>query len=110
MRKETYLGEFEQLVMLAILRHREKAYGMIIRQEIEERTGRSTSIGAIYTTLERLENKGLVSSRKGEATPERGGRAKKYFSIRASGVRALERSRQVVQNMWDGLEIPMGAG
>ena len=103
MGKGDYLGEFEQITMLALLRLGTNAYGMTIRREISERIGRDASIGAIYTTLERLEKKGYVSSRIGEATPERGGRAKKYFQIEAPGHKALTDSRQTLETMWDGL-------
>jgi PadR family transcriptional regulator PadR len=93
------LGQFEELVLLALVRLRGNAYGVTIRREIAERTGRGVSFGAVYTTLERLERKGYVSSRMGEPTPERGGRAKRYFRIEAPGIRALERSREAVASM-----------
>jgi PadR family transcriptional regulator PadR len=93
------LGRFEELVLLALARLRENAYGVTIRREIAERTGRDVSFGAVYTTLERLQRKGYVSSRVGDPTPERGGRAKRYFRIEASGTRALERSQEVIANM-----------
>src|SRR6476619_6831698 len=97
------LGQFEELILLALVLLRENAYGMTIRQEIAERTGRDVSIGAVYTTLERLEEKGLISSRRGEATAERGGRAKRYFKIAAPGVRALNESKRVFDRMWAGV-------
>ncbi|HLQ24959.1 MAG TPA: helix-turn-helix transcriptional regulator [Acidiferrobacterales bacterium] len=106
--KKSYLGEFEQIVLLALVRLRNNAYGMTIRQEIEERAGRVVSIGAVYTTLERLEEKGLVSSRKGEATAERGGRAKRYFKIETPGLRALNESKRIFERMWSGVR-PVGA-
>jgi PadR family transcriptional regulator, regulatory protein PadR len=106
--KKSYLGEFEQIVLLALVRLRNNAYGMTIRREIKERAGRDVSIGAVYTTLERLEEKGLVSSRKGEATAERGGRAKRYFKIEAPGVRALNESKRTFERMWSGVR-PVGA-
>jgi DNA-binding PadR family transcriptional regulator len=84
-----YIGEFEELVLLAILSLREQAYGVKIGDAIEKATGRSVSIGALYTTLSRLEEKGLISSWMGEATAERGGRAKKYFKIEAPAKLAL---------------------
>jgi PadR family transcriptional regulator PadR len=92
--KKTYLGEFEEIVLLAILRLGANAYGVPIRQTVEEATKRSISIGAIYTTLERLEHKGFVSSRQGEPTPERGGRAKRYFKIEGAGAQALADAQQ----------------
>lgn len=93
--KKPYLGEFEELMLLAILRLHNNAYGMTIRQTVEKASGRSTSIGAIYTTLERLEQKGFVISHQGEPTPERGGRAKRYFTIEGAGQRALDEAQQV---------------
>jgi DNA-binding PadR family transcriptional regulator len=93
------LGRFEELLLLALVRLGETAYGVTIRREIAERTGRDVSFGAVYTTLERLARKGYVSSRMGDPTPERGGRAKKYFRIEAPGIRALERSRETVMRM-----------
>jgi PadR family transcriptional regulator PadR len=93
------LGRFEEIVLLALVRLRENAYGVPIRREIAERTGRDVSFGAVYTTLERLERKGYVSSRVGEPTPERGGRAKRYFRIEAPGRRALNSSRETIARM-----------
>src|SRR5713101_4580416 len=94
-----YLGEFEHLIVLALLRLEDRAYGVTVRQEIELRTKREVSIGAVYATLERLERKGYVSSRLGDPTPERGGRAKRYFQIEAPGVRALNRAREELARM-----------
>jgi DNA-binding PadR family transcriptional regulator len=102
MSKRDHLGEFEQLVLLAILRTHGDAYGMMIRREIEKRTGRNTSIGAVYLTLERMEQKGLVTSDLGEATPERGGRAKRFFTINPSGQQALKESLNAVRKMAEG--------
>jgi DNA-binding PadR family transcriptional regulator len=90
--RTTHLGDFEELVLLAVLRLGENAYGVTIRDAVEEAINRKSSTGAIGATLERLARKGLVSSRWGEATPERGGRRKKYFRIEGAGVRALEAS------------------
>ena len=91
MPKGEHLGEFEQHVLAAVWRLRGDAYGMNVRRYIAQRTGRDMAIGAVYATLDRLERKGFVSSRVGgEATPERGGRAEKYFDIEAPGVRALK--------------------
>ena len=97
-----YIGEFEELVLLAILSLREQAYGMKIGDAIEAATGRSVSVGALYTTLSRLEEKGLITSWMGEATAERGGRAKKYFRIEAPAKLALhhaEASRKRLANL-----------
>jgi PadR family transcriptional regulator len=109
MPKGSYLGEFEQHVLSALLRLRGNAYGVTIRREIVERTGRDVAVGAIYATLDRLEAKGFVSSRLGEATPERGGRAKRYFKIEAPGERALEDSWRMSDRMRAGL-VQAGAG
>lgn len=106
MNKIQNLGDFEQVMLLAILRLKQKgAYGVSIRKEITERTERSPTPGAIYTTLERLENKGLVTSSTGEATSERGGRAKRYYQVAGPGISALKRTQNDYQNMLDGLDI-----
>jgi DNA-binding PadR family transcriptional regulator len=104
MAKGTYLGEFEHMVLLALMRLGEGAYGVTIRREIEERTGRSVTLGAIYPTLHRLEDKGLVSSYNGEPTATRGGRSKRHFKLEAEGLAALQRSRDMVAAMWEGHE------
>ncbi|HVS14545.1 MAG TPA: PadR family transcriptional regulator [Thermoanaerobaculia bacterium] len=98
-----YLGELEQVVLLAVAHLQGEGYGMTVRREIEERAGRSTSVGALYSTLERLEEKGFVRSRTGPPSAERGGRAKRFFTVTASGMRALERSRRMVDAMWEGI-------
>jgi PadR family transcriptional regulator PadR len=103
-----YLGEFEQLVLLAILHLHGNAYGMRIRMEIKERTNRTASLGAIYTTLERLEAKGYVSSSVGDPTPERGGRAKKFFQIEDAGQQALQEAQAVSAKMVAGLDPLVG--
>jgi DNA-binding PadR family transcriptional regulator len=97
------MGEFEQMVLLAILRLGVDAYGMEIRGEIESRTGRTVSYGAVYTTLDRLERKGWVSHELGESTPERGGRAKKYFHLERPGREALRETREALEVMWEGV-------
>lgn len=104
MAKGEFLGEFEQLVLLAVLRLRKEAYGVPIRQEIEDCTGRSAAIGAVYATLDRLEEKGLVSSHLGEATAERGGRAKRFFRVTPGGATALRLSQRAVRQMMKGLK------
>ena len=103
MGKGDFLGEFEQLVLLALLRLGDEAYGMTVRREIEERATRDVSIGAVYATLDRLEEKGLVKSCMGEPTDQRGGRAKKCFTMTGAGARALERSQDAVRQMLEGL-------
>jgi len=93
------LGSLEYIILLALLRLDGRAHGMMVRREIEERTGRNVSIGAVYATLERLETKGYVSSSMGEPTPERGGRAKRLFRLQAAGRRALQVSEQTIRSM-----------
>jgi DNA-binding PadR family transcriptional regulator len=98
------LGEFEQLVLIAIVRLGPDAYGATIRREIESRTDRHLSISAVYTTLERLEQKGCVRSRVGDPTPERGGRRRKYFALQPLGARALKLAYSAFSGMVAGLE------
>ena len=105
MAARAYLGELEQIVLLALIRLGDNAYGVPIRQEIERRTQRSLSIGALYRTLERLEDKGFVSSRTGDPTPERGGRAKRFFRAQPPGLRVLRRTRDALDMMWEGLDL-----
>jgi len=107
MDKQKFLGEFEQFILLAILKLGEGAYGSTIRQVLAETIARDVTIGALYTTLERLEKKGLVESKMGEATAERGGRAKKYFKVSAQGQSALKRSKQALHSMWQGVTIKL---
>jgi len=109
MAKGDYLGEFEQIVLVALLRLGTTAYGMAVRREIEQRTGRRVSIGAVYATLERLEGKGYASSFAGEPTAARGGRAKRFFRIEADGQRALRESQEAMQRMMTGLKTHWGA-
>ena len=99
-----FLGEFEQMVLMAVLRLGEEAYAVTIREEIERRTGRVASRGAIYITLDRLEKKGYLESWLADATPERGGRAKRYHKVSAAGATALKRSLAALEKMWQGLE------
>lgn len=96
------LGGFEQVVLLALMRLGEGAYGVSIRQEIEDRTGRDVTLGTIYPTLHRLEEKGLVSSFTGEPSAVRGGRAKRHFCLESEGLAALRRSREEFLALWDG--------
>jgi len=104
MGRREYLGEFEQIVLLAILRLGDEAYGVPIRREIERRTGRALTVGALYRTLDRLQAKGYVSSAFSDPTPERGGRSKRYFTVRPAGLQALRASREALTAMWEGLE------
>ena len=105
MGKGSFLGEFEQVVLLAVARMNGEGYGLSIRQEIERRTGRNVTVGAVYATLARLEDKGLASSYEGEATPRRGGRAKRHFRLEEAGVHALEASRGMLDAMWEGVDL-----
>ena len=98
-------GEFEQVVLLAILRLGPGAYGVAIRAEIAKCTGRNVAPGALYTTLDRLEDKGCLASRMGDPTPERGGRSKRYYRVTASGVKAVTEAQQAFRNLLEGLPI-----
>ena len=98
------LGEFEQLVLLAIVRLGEKAYAVPIAAEIERNTGRVVSQAAVYVVLRRLEKKGLVSSLLADPTPERGGRAKRYYALEQGALAQLRESRDALLNMWRGVE------
>ena len=101
------VGEFEQLVLLSLFRVGKDAYGVSIWREIVDRTGRDVSLGAVYKTLERLEDKGLVGSRQGAPTPERGGRRKKHYRLLAAGHRALTQSLDALRSMTDGLDAEL---
>ena len=98
------LGEFEQMVLLAIVHLRGEAYGIPIVEEIERRTGRSVARAAVYVTLRRLEDKGFVSSRMSDPTPERGGKGRRYVKIEAEGARALREARHAADRMWHGVD------
>ena len=104
------LGEFEQLILLALMRLGDEAYGVAIRDEIEREAGRKVTLGAVYTTLLRLEDKRLVTSRLGDPTPQRGGRRKKYYRPLAAGQRELAASikalRRMTRGLTPGLELP----
>jgi DNA-binding PadR family transcriptional regulator len=107
MPKGEALGEFEYLVMLAVLRLGNDAYGMRVRQEIAARTGRDVTIGAVYATLERLASKGLLAASMSDPTPERGGRAKRSFTLTGAGMEASNRARQDLASMLEGLQFPL---
>jgi PadR family transcriptional regulator PadR len=98
------LGEFEHLILLATVRLGDDAYGAAIIDHLEQRTGRDVSQAATYIVLKRLEEKGLVTSALGAATPERGGRPKRYFAVSPMGLERLRTSGSAIMNMWDGLE------
>ena len=103
--KDKFLGEFEQMAMLALVRLGSDAYGAAIRQLLAEQVDRNVAIGALYSTLERLERKGMVTSWLGEATAQRGGRAKRYFKVTAQGHNALKRARNAMDTLWQGVSI-----
>lgn len=106
--RQTYLGEFEQVVLLAVVRLEAEAYGTRIRREIEARGGRSVSIGAAYATLDRLVDKGYLRARDAAGTADREGAARRYFSITSAGIAALERARALQARMWAGIELRRG--
>jgi DNA-binding PadR family transcriptional regulator len=99
------LGEFEQVVLMAVLRAGDDAYGVTIRQAIADRAGREVGLAAVYKTLNRLEEKGLVTAQVGEPTPERGGRRKRYYAVTAAGRRSLRESIEVLRRMSRGLDL-----
>lgn len=104
------LGEFELMVMLAVMHRREDAYGVTIAEELAERSGRETSRGALYVTLKRLEEKGLLESALDRPTDaDRGGRRRRYYRPTAEGVSAVTDAREAMRRMWDGLERELGA-
>ena len=109
MATEPSLGEFEQIVLLAVLRLKGNAYGVSIRAEIAECTSRECAAGALYTTLDRLEQKGLLTSRTGAPTPQRGGRAKRFYTVTAAGIAAVTRAQRAFQNLLKGLKLPGGS-
>lgn len=102
MATEGLLGAFEELVLLSVAHEGETAYGMRVRRDLERRSNRTVTIGAVYATLDRLESKGLVASteRRGEA-----GRARRYFDLTAAGVRALRHARELHDSMWEGVDL-----
>jgi PadR family transcriptional regulator PadR len=102
------IGEFEQLVLLAVLRVGDDAYGVPIRQEIEKQTRRPVSRGAVYTTLDRLEDKDMLSSWMGDPTPVRSGKAKRFYKVESVGIGALRNSGKALRKMWNGLEAQLG--
>lgn len=101
---DIYLGEFEQIVLLAILRLGDEAYAIPVRAEIESRTGRAVTRGALYTALERLETKKCLRSRMSDPLPERGGRSRRYYAVTPAGLSALRASRAALLALWQGVE------
>ena len=105
----TFLGEFEQLVLLAVLHLGDEAYGTAIRREIETRASRTVSIGAAYATLDRLVEKGYLRARDDAGGPARGGRVRRFFVVTPSGVSALEDARALQTRMWAGIQLRRAA-
>ncbi|RTE85497.1 MULTISPECIES: PadR family transcriptional regulator [Gammaproteobacteria] len=99
------LGEFEHIVLLALIRLEGNAYGASIRQFLHSEIDRNVALGALYSTLERMEKKGLVVSVLGEATAQRGGRPKRFFSVTAEGKAALRHAKQVIDTMWKDVAV-----
>lgn len=98
-------GEFEQIVLMAVMRVGDDAYGVPIHAEIRKRTGRDPSLAAVYKTLERLERKGFLTTRVGEPTPERGGRRKQYYAVSSAGRKELRRAMSAIRKMASGLDV-----
>jgi len=108
MPKRNYLGEMELLVLLALMRLGDKAYGVPISQELLNLAGREVALGSVYAALDRLQEKGFVTSALGDPTPERGGRAKRYFRVTPAGLRALRMTRTALTNLWSGIPLLEG--
>ena len=102
--KGVYVGELEQLILLIVLRLEDEAYANPIREDLDRVAGRRLARGALYTALERLEQKGCLRSTMGDPLAERGGRPRRYFTVTSTGLRALRHTRQVLTGLWDGLE------
>jgi PadR family transcriptional regulator PadR len=108
MTDRSYLGEFELMILLAILHLGDQAYGVPISRELERHRGREVSIGSVYAALERLETKGLIASSLGDPTPERGGKAKRYFRVSREGMRQVNETRRVLISLWK--QVPQWKG
>ncbi len=105
MRKREYLGQLELMVLLAVIRPAKDAYGVQICSEIADKSGREVALASVYAALERLENKGLVTSARGEPTPERGGRARTYFKATAAGLKEARDAHATLLRLSDGLVL-----
>ena len=103
MTERSYLGEFELMILLAVIQLGEEAYGVPISRELERHRPRDVSVGSVYAALERLEGKGLVSSSLGDPTPARGGKAKRYFQLTNAGLRQVHATRRVLSELWGEL-------
>jgi len=102
--KVTYLGELEQMLLWTVVRLGDEAYGMAVRDELQSRAGRDVARGAVYITLDRLVKKGYLASSLGDKTPERGGRARRYFAVTSTGRDALKAARDALVSTWQGIE------
>lgn len=103
MANRSYLGEFELMILLAVINLGEEAYGVPISRELERYRGRDVVVGSVYAALERLETKGLIRSAVGQSTPERGGKAKRYFNVTNEGLRQVHETRRVLSQLWQTL-------
>jgi PadR family transcriptional regulator, regulatory protein PadR len=108
MREHSYLGEFELILLLTILRLGDDAYGVPLSRELSVVRGRDVAVGSVYAALDRLELKGLIASSLGESSPERGGRAKRYFRVTTEGIRSMEETRRVLTGLWKALPSAEG--
>ncbi len=106
MTDRSYLGEFELMLLLTVVQLGDDAYGVPISRELEANRGRAVSLGSVYAALERLEAKGLVESSLGDPTPERGGKAKRYFRVTREGLRQVHETRRVLTRLWQALPDP----
>ena len=103
MREHTYLGEFELMILLTIIRLGDEAYGVPLTRELSAIRGSDVSVGTVYAVLDRLELKGLIASTLGDPSPERGGRAKRYFHVTQEGLQALRETRKMLSKLWKSL-------
>jgi PadR family transcriptional regulator PadR len=110
MTERSYLGEFELMILLTVIHLGDEAYGVPISRGLEVHRGRDVSVGSVYAALERLEGKGLVASSLGDPTPERGGKAKRYFRVTREGLRQVQDTRRVLKKMWRTLSELKGEG
>lgn len=108
MAERTYLGELELMILLSVVGLGDEAYGVPVAREIEKHLGREVSLGSVYAALERLAARGLVASKLGDSTPERGGKAKRYFRVTKAGLRQMQETRRVLQEMWRSLPTLRG--
>ena len=108
MSNRSYLGEMELMVLLALVRLGDDAYGVPISKELLNLAGREVALGSVYAALDRLQEKGFVTSLLGDPTPERGGRAKRYFRVTPAGLRALRMTRTALTNLWSGIPLLEG--